>query len=188
VIRVHLKGHFAPSKFACSYWREQAKSSGGPVNGRIINTASESGLFGMASQVNYSAAKAGIASMTIVLAREMQKYGVTVNAIAPRARTRMTAAVGGEFMEAKEGEFDAWDPDNIAPVVGFLASEDAADVSGQVFVVWGAHLYLMRGWSLVNWLDAGDQRFTIDDLKAQKADLFAAAPRGSKIPEMGFGT
>jgi NAD(P)-dependent dehydrogenase (short-subunit alcohol dehydrogenase family) len=188
VIRVHLKGHFAPSKFACSYWREQSKNTGAPVNGRIVNTASESGLFGMASQVNYSAAKAGIASMTIVLAREMQKYGVTVNAIAPRARTRMTAAVGGEFMEAKEGEFDAWDPDNIAPVVGFLASEDAADVSGQVFVVWGPHLYLMRGWSLVNWLDAGEQRFTIDDLKARKADLFAAAPRGSKIPEMGFGT
>jgi hypothetical protein len=91
-------------------------------------------------------------------------------------------------MEAKDGEFDAWDPDNIAPVVAYLASEDAADVSGQVFVVWGAHLYLMRGWSLVNWLDAGDQRFTIDDLKARKADLFAAAPRGSKIPEMGFGT
>jgi 3-oxoacyl-[acyl-carrier protein] reductase len=188
VIRVHLKGHFAPSRFACSYWREQSKNAdGAPVHGRIINTASESGLFGMASQVNYSAAKAGIASMTIVLAREMKKYGVTVNAIAPRARTRMTAAVGGEFMEAKEGEFDAWDPDNIAPVVSFLASEEAADVSGQVFVIWGAHLYLMRGWSLVSWLDAGEQRFTVDDLVARKGELFAAAPRGSKIPEMGFG-
>jgi hypothetical protein len=90
-------------------------------------------------------------------------------------------------MEAKEGEFDAWDPDNIAPVVAFLASEDAADVSGQVFVIWGAHLYLMRGWSLVSWLDAGEQRFTVDDLIARKGELFAAAPRGSKIPEMGFG-
>ncbi len=189
VIRVHLKGHFAPSRFACSYWREQSKNAdGAPVGGRIINTASESGLFGMASQVNYSAAKAGIASMTIVLAREMKKYGVTVNAVAPRARTRMTAAVGGEFMDAHEGEFDAWDPDNIAPLVAFLASDSAADVSGQLFVMWGAHLYLMRGWSLVNFLDAGEQRFTIDDLKAHKGELFEKAPRGSKIPEMGFGT
>ena len=190
VMRVHLKGHFAPSRFACSYWRERSKNEGGTlVGGRIINTVSESGLFGMVGQANYSAAKAGIESMTLVLAREMKKYGVTVNAVAPRARTRMTATVGGagEYMAAKEGEYDAWHPDNVGPLVGFLASDAAADVSGQVFVMWGAHVYLMSGWHLVNDFDAGDRRWTVDELIAGKADLFAPVERGSKIPTMGFG-
>ena len=190
VINVHLKGHFAPSRFACAYWREQSKSANGaPAGGHIINTVSESGLFGMVGQANYSAAKAGIASMTLVLAREMKKYGVTVNAVAPRARTRMTATVGGaeEFMSAKEGKYDPWHPDNVAPLVAFLASDAAADVSGQVFVMWGAHAYLMSGWSLANDFDAGDQRWTVEELIARKAELFAPVERGSKIPAMGFG-
>src|SRR5215218_6587384 len=155
VIRVHLKGHFAPSRFAAVYWREQSKA-GEPVSGRIINTSSESGLFGNAGQSNYAAAKAGIASMTIVLARELQKYGVTVNAIAPRARTRLTETVA------------------------------AADVSGQVFVMWGDRVYLMRGWSLTNELAAGGKRWTVDDLIAHKAELFAPAEGGSSIPGMAF--
>jgi NAD(P)-dependent dehydrogenase (short-subunit alcohol dehydrogenase family) len=190
VMRVHLKGHFAPSRFACAYWREKSKAAdGAPARGHIINTVSESGLFGMVGQANYSAAKAGIASMTLVLAREMKKYGVTVNAVAPRARTRMTATVGGaeEFMGAKDGEYDAWHPDNVAPLVGFLASDAAADVSGQVFVMWGAHAYLMSGWSLVNDFDAGDRRWTVEELIERKAELFAPVERGSKIPSMGFG-
>ena len=190
VITVHLKGHFAPSRFACAYWREQSKADdGAPVGGRIINTVSESGLFGMVGQANYSAAKAGIASMTLVLAREMQKYGVTVNAVAPRARTRMTAAVGAwkSSWTPKEGEYDAWHPDNVAPLVAFLASDDAADVSGQVFVMWGAHAYLMSGWTLANDFDAGDRRWTVEELIARKAELFAPVERGSKIPQMGFG-
>ena len=188
VIRVHLKGHFAMCKFAGAHWRERSKA-GEDVSARIINTASESGLFGMVGQSNYTAAKAGIASMTIVLARELEKYGVTVNVVAPRARTRLTATVGGadDFMQAPEGTFDAWHPDNIAPVVGFLASDEAADVSGQVFVVWGDHVYVMRGWTLVNDVARGEQRWTVGQLIERKAELFAGFERGSKIPQMGFG-
>ena len=186
VIRVHLKGHFAMCRFAGAHWRERSKA-GDAVSGRIINTASESGLFGMVGQSNYAAAKAGIASMTIVLARELEKYGVTANVVTPRARTRLTATVGGaaDFMQAAGGEFDAWHPDNIAPVVGFLASDAAADISGQVFVVWGDHLYLMEGWTMVEDFARGGQRWTVKELIDQKAELFAR--RSSTIPTMGFG-
>jgi NAD(P)-dependent dehydrogenase (short-subunit alcohol dehydrogenase family) len=187
VIRVHLKGHFAPSRFAGAYWREQSKA-GNQIAGRIINTSSESGLFGNAGQSNYAAAKAGIASMTIVLARELQRYGVTVNAIAPRARTRLTETVAGaeQLMAAREGEFDAWHPDNMAPLIGFLASDAAADVSGQVFVMWADRVYLMRGWSLANELNAGGKRWTVEDLIARKAELFSPVETGSAIPSMAF--
>src|SRR5580698_5544710 len=135
VIRVHLKGHFAPSHFAAVYWRNKSKS-GEPTSGRIINTSSEAGLFGNAGQANYAAAKGGIASMTWVLARELERYGVTVNAIAPRARTRMTENLGF-FGASEEGGFDVWDPKNIAQLIGFLATDEAADVTGQVFVIFG---------------------------------------------------
>lgn len=190
VVRVHLKGHFATCHFACVHWRERSKAEGGaPVGGRIVNTASESGLFGNLGQANYAAAKAGIASMTIVLAREMKKYGVTANVIAPRARTRLTATVGGAdvFMAAKEGEYDAWHPDNVAPVVAFLASDAADGVSGQCFVVWGSHVYLMEGWHLVHDLDAGGRRWSPAELAERREELFAPAPNGSSIPPMGFG-
>ena len=160
-----------------------------PTGGRIINTVSESGLFGMVGQANYSAAKAGIASMTLVLAREMKKYGVTVNAVAPacphphdrdrRWRRGVHAGEGGRVRPVGPGQHRA--------ARRFLASDEAADVSGQVFVMWGAHVYLMSGWSLANDLDAGEQRFTVADLIARKDELFAPVERGSKIPSMGFG-
>ncbi|MEJ5254094.1 MAG: SDR family NAD(P)-dependent oxidoreductase [Acidimicrobiales bacterium] len=184
VIRVHLKGHFAPSHFAGAHWRNRAKAGGEPVSGRIINTASESGLYGLAGQVNYATAKAGIAAMTIVLARELNKYGVTVNAIAPRARTRMTETVL-VGLEPEEGRFDEWDPANIAPVVTWLASDDAADVTGQVFVVFANRLHLMDGWDLFSTIET-EGRWTLDELRARKAELFGDRPPG--LPRVGFGS
>jgi NAD(P)-dependent dehydrogenase (short-subunit alcohol dehydrogenase family) len=184
VITVHLKGHFAPTHHAATYWRERSKA-GQPVVGRIINTASESGLFGNAGQANYAAAKAGIAALTIVLGRELGRYGVTANCIAPRARTRLTETVAGadDFMAAKEGEFDQWDPANIAPLVGFLATDAAADVNGQVFVVWADHVYLMQGWGLAGEINKGD-RWTVSELIEQKDKLFADRDPG--VPPMGW--
>src|SRR5438094_4031 len=183
VIKVHLKGHFAPTRFAGAYWREQSKA-GKPVTGRIINTSSEAGLFGNAGQANYAAAKAGIAAMTVVFARELQRYGVTANAIAPRARTRMTE---GTFSvpTAGEGEFDVWAPDNVAPIVAWLATDAAGDVSGQVFVVFGAQVHVMAGWDAAGTLQKDNAGWTIDELAANKGKLFAAHPSG--VPPFGFG-
>jgi NAD(P)-dependent dehydrogenase (short-subunit alcohol dehydrogenase family) len=183
VIRVHLKGHAATSHFAGAHWRARAKAGEQP-SGRIINTTSESGLYGLAGQVNYATAKAGIAAMTIVLGRELRKYGVTVNAIAPRARTRMTETVLAG-LEPEEGRFDEWDPANIAPVVAWLAGDDAADVSGQVFVVFANRLHLMDGWDLSNTIET-EGRWTVGELQARKAELFA--DRSSGLPRMGFGS
>jgi NAD(P)-dependent dehydrogenase (short-subunit alcohol dehydrogenase family) len=186
VIGVHLKGHMSTCHAAAGHWRERGKAGDAP-NGRIINTASESGLFGQAGQANYSAAKAGIISMTIVLARELKKYGVTANVVCPRALTRMTESMPGaaEYMQGPE-----WDPDNIAPLVCFLASDAAADVSGQVFVMWGTRIHLMEGWQRVHTLDRTDAdrdagRWTPEELIARKDEIFAG--RRTKIPRMGFG-
>jgi len=181
VVDVHLKGHMAMCHHAVRHWRERAKA-GDFVGGRIVNTASESGLFGQAGQANYAAAKAGIVSMTIVIAREMKKYGVTANVVCPRALTRMTATVPGaaDFMGGPE-----WAPEQIAPMVVFLASEAAADVSGQIFVVWGTRVHLLQGFSLVNTLDRGEGRWTPQELIDRKDELFAG--HRSKVPHMGFG-
>src|ERR687895_1294050 len=127
VIDVHLKGHFAPTHHAAAYWREQSKA-GEQINGRVINTSSPSGVFGNVGQTNYGAAKAGIAAFTIIAALELGPYGVTVNCLAPNARTRMTENIFAGMPQPQEGEFDPLDPKNISPVVVALATEEAQSI------------------------------------------------------------
>ena len=183
VIRVHLKGHFAAAHHASVYWRNRSKA-GEEVSGRIINTSSEAGLFGNAGQANYAAAKAGIASLTWVEARELGRYGVTANAIAPRARTRMTETLfGGDGMAAKEGEFDVWDPKNIANVVAFLAAPSSADVTGQIFVVFGASIYAMSAFQAAGQVTR-DSAWTPEELVAAKGELFRGISSG--VPDFSF--
>ncbi len=145
VVRVHLKGHFAPTRHACGYWREESKA-GRPVDARIVNTSSGAGLLGSVGQAAYSAAKAGIAALTLVEAAELARYGVTANALAPSARTRMTVDVFADQMAQPESGFDAMDPANVAPLVAWLASPDSADVTGRVFELEGGRLSVADGW------------------------------------------
>ncbi len=182
VIRVHLKGHFACAHFAAIHWRTRAKA-GEDVYGRIINTASESGLFGNPGQANYGAAKAGIAALTIILARELERYGVRVNAISPRARTRMTEELFGAMAKAEEGAFDAFGPANVAPLVAFLASPEAGDVNGQNFVVFGGSVWVMEGWTPAGSVQR-DSQWTPRDLADAKGKLFETHP--SAIPPFSF--
>jgi 3-oxoacyl-[acyl-carrier protein] reductase len=145
VIRVHLKGHFATTRHATAYWRSRAKD-GLDVYGRIINTTSEAALFGSPGQPNYAAAKAGIVGLTTSTANAMVKYGVTANAVAPRARTTMTETSMPEIFGQKPEEgFDVWAPENVAPLVAVLASPQAARITGQVFIVWGNEVKLLQG-------------------------------------------
>jgi NAD(P)-dependent dehydrogenase (short-subunit alcohol dehydrogenase family) len=173
VVRVHLKGHFATAHHAAVYWRNLAKAGKG-ITGRIINTSSEAGLFGSPGQVNYGAAKGAIVSLTWILARELERYGVTVNAISPRARTRMTEETFTESAPVA-GEFDSWDPRNVARLVGFLATDEASDVNGQVFVVFGGNIWAMGGFEPFGEVHR-DSMWTIPELAAAKSELFKNAP------------
>ena len=181
VIRVHLKGHFATIQRAAVYWRSKAKA-GEDVYGRIINTSSEAGLFGNAGQANYSTAKAGIVGLTWTIARELSRIGVTANAIAPRARTRMTEQVFPEMSTGGE-DFDKFDPINIANLVGFLASPDAGDVSGQVFVVFGGDVWAMGGFHPVGEIHR-NSAWTPAEMAAAKGELFKGISSG--VPPFSF--
>jgi NAD(P)-dependent dehydrogenase (short-subunit alcohol dehydrogenase family) len=143
VIAVHLKGHFAPTRHAAAHWRERSKA-GEEVRARVINTSSPSGVFGNVGQANYGAAKAGIAGFTLIAAQELGRYGATVNCIAPNARTRMTEAAFGELPET-EG-FDPIAPENNSPIVVALCADEAQDITGQVFFVYGGSVNMLRGW------------------------------------------
>jgi NAD(P)-dependent dehydrogenase (short-subunit alcohol dehydrogenase family) len=167
VINVHLKGHFVPTRHAATYWREQAKS-GKVVKASVINTSSTSGLLGNVGQSNYGAAKSGIASFSLIIAEELGRYGVRVNAIAPAARTRMTESTPGlsdyVVKPADAAVFDVWDPANISPLVATLAMEDCA-ATGQVFFVQGGTVRKFQNWTMTETLEKGD-RFSIEDIEA----------------------
>ena len=145
IIRVHLKGHFAPARHAAAYWRDQSKT-GAAVDARIVNTSSGAGLMGSVGQAAYSAAKAGIAGLTLVQSAELGRYGVTANAIAPSARTRMTESVFADRMAAPESGFDPNHAENVSPLVVWLGSFESSDVTGRVFEVEGGLVSVADGW------------------------------------------
>jgi NAD(P)-dependent dehydrogenase (short-subunit alcohol dehydrogenase family) len=184
VIKVHLKGHFAPAHFAAGYWRQKSKDSGESVNAKIVNTASESGLYGNAGQANYAAAKAGIASMTIVLARELERFGVRVNAIAPVALTRLTEDLMGGAA-ADEAAKASLDPGNVAAAVGWLASDLSDGVSGQVVKIGGGVCQIVEGWRPVSQITS-DGQFTIESIAAGKDQLFSKTEPGIPPFILGF--
>jgi len=170
VIDVHLKGHFALSRHAGKWWREQSKS-GAAIPRRIVNTTSEAGLFGSAGQANYASAKGGIVTMTWVFARELGRYGVTANVIAPRARTQMTEAIPF-FAAPAEGGFDTYDPAHVSAVVAWLATDATADINGQIFIVIGGDVHLIRPFTVANSIHA-ERGWTVESLEQAKAELVA---------------
>ena len=145
VINVHLKGHFCVTRHAAEHWRNQSKA-GQPVDARIINTSSGAGLQGSIGQSTYSAAKGGIASLTLVQAAELSRYGVTANAIAPAARTRMTEAIFTDMKPPEDGSFDDAHPGNVSPLVVWLGSPESRGVTGRVFEVKGGLIGVSDGW------------------------------------------
>ena len=179
VIRVHLKGHFCPTHHAANYWRERAKA-GAPVDARIINTSSGAGLLGSVGQATYSTAKAGIAALTLVQAAELRRYGVTSNAIAPAARTRMTEAVFAGTMKKPDEGFDAMAPDNVAPLVVWLGSEESKDVNGRVFEVSGGIISVAEGWREGPKQDRG-KRWDPNEVGAAVRDLLGKAREPMKV-------
>ena len=160
VIAVHLKGHFAPARHAAAYWRDQAKS-GVEMRGRVINTSSPSGVFGNVGQSNYGAAKAGIAAFTVIVAQELGRYGVTVNCIAPNARTRMTESAFA--LPADADDFDPLAAENNSPLVVALCADEAQGITGQVFHVFGGAVNMLQPWSAGE-LFATDGRWDPDAL------------------------
>lgn len=170
VVDVHLKGHFAPSHHAGRYWREQSKA-GSERPRRIINTASESGIFGGAGQGNYASAKGGILTMTLVLARELQKYTTTVNVIAPRARTGITEGAGWAAPPEDPDEFDRFHPANASPFVVWLASDEGAHVNGQCFIVGSNVAVRMRRYTAIAEIRNDGGRWTADALSARADEL-----------------
>jgi NAD(P)-dependent dehydrogenase (short-subunit alcohol dehydrogenase family) len=179
VIHVHLKGHFVPTRWAATYWREQTKA-GKEVKASVINTSSTSGLIGNPGQANYGAAKMGIAAFTIITAQELSRYGVRVNAIAPAARTRLTEATPGlgDVVRAPEdaARFDVWDPANISPLVAYLATAGAPE-TGKTYFVQGGTVRAFQPWTMTETIEKSD-RWTVDELAKEMPKLAGDSAEG----------
>ena len=191
VLDVHVRGHYLPTRVVTAYWREQSKAGVTAHRHRaIINTTSESGLFGNVGQSNYAAAKLGIVGLTLAVAKETSKYGVTVNAVAPRARTRLTTTTfensgrAGEF-KTIEGGFDAMDPANIAPFVTFLATDAASEITGQTFVVYGGIVAHVRMPHLSDMI-VKQGKWTVEELTDTFGGLFKEVPANSFEGPRGY--
>jgi NAD(P)-dependent dehydrogenase (short-subunit alcohol dehydrogenase family) len=179
VIAVHLRGHFLLTRNAATYWRSKAKDAGGSIYGRIINTSSEAGLVGPVGQANYGAAKAGISALTLTAARALGRYGVCANAIAPRARTAMTADVFGDA--PADGEIDPLSPEHVVTLVQFLASPASKDVNGQVFIVYGPQVTLVAAPTVEHRFATDAQAWDPVELSAELQGYFAG-----RDPERNF--
>lgn len=179
VIKVHLKGHFCLSSTLVRRWRDQVKA-GQKVDARIVNTSSGAGLQGSVGQANYAAAKGGIATLTLVQAAELARYGITANALAPAARTGMTEKVFADMMKAPEGGFDHYDPANVAPLVVWLCSPLSAGVTGKVFEVEGGRISIAEGWRTGKARDK-QARWQPAELTDAVAALMAEAPKAQKV-------
>ncbi len=179
VIKVHLRGHFLLSRNAASYWRSLAKSTGAPVYGSVVNTASEAFLVGSPGQPNYAAAKGGITALTLSTARGLGRSGVRANAICPRARTAMTEQVFGEDTSGRA--IDPLSPEHVAPLVAYLASPAAERITGQVFVVYGGMVALLAAPVVERRFDASAETWDLPDLDKQLGSFFA-----DRDPSVGF--
>jgi NAD(P)-dependent dehydrogenase (short-subunit alcohol dehydrogenase family) len=181
VLRVHLKGHFCVARWAASYWRDQTKA-GEPVDARIVNTSSGAGMLGSIGQAAYSAAKGGIASLTLVQAGELGRYGVNANAIAPTARTRMTEGVFADMMASPDAPdvFDAMAPENVSPLVVWLGSPESRHVTGRVFEMEGGKVSVADGWQHGPFVDKGS-RWEAAELGPVIDELIGKAPAPAPV-------
>lgn len=181
VIAVHLRGHFLLTRNAATYWRAKAKENGGTVYGRLVNTSSEAGLAGPVGQANYGAAKAGITALTLTAARGLGRYGVRANAIAPRARTAMTADVFGDAPTLDDGKVDGLSPEHVVTLVQYLSSPASEAVNGQLFIVYGPTVTLVAAPTAEKHFTAGSDAWVADDLGSTMNEYFAG-----RDPELGF--
>ncbi|MBD30496.1 MAG: short-chain dehydrogenase [Acidimicrobiaceae bacterium] len=172
VISVHLKGHFVCARAAAIYWRNQAKAGNDSAR-RMIHTTSESGLFGGPAQSNYASAKGGILTLSLTLGRELSKYGVTTNVVAPRARTGLTDYIQSMAAPDSKDQFDVYDPANVSPFIVWLCTDEAQEINGQAFIVGGSGVWWMRSWSHINHIKLDSQKLSISQIDELKDDLFA---------------